>query len=148
MFGRTPDSFAFKYLKKIIPLEQLENIITRAARRKTIGKRQSTIRQSISLTMRTERINDEFTPPPPGEKIFDTPDDFIKTLEIFRNRDIDLLKKYGISEIEKGSLINELNIENEIYEKISKTNLYNYINKDLTILDSEKKKKYILNKKI
>jgi hypothetical protein len=41
MFGRTPDSFAFKYLKKIIPLEQLENIITRAARRKTIGKRQS-----------------------------------------------------------------------------------------------------------
>ena len=29
--------------------------------------------------MRTEKINDEFTPPPPGEKIFDTPDDFIKT---------------------------------------------------------------------
>ena len=147
MFGRTPDSFAFKYLKKIIPLEQLENIITRAARRKTIGKRQSTIRQSISLTMRTERINDEFTPPPPGEKIFDTPDDFIKTLEIFRDRDIDLLKKYGISEIEKGSLINELNIENEIYEKISKTNLYNYINKDLTILESEKKKNILLTKK-
>ena len=147
MFGRTPDSFAFKYLKKIIPLEQLENIITRAARRKTIGKRQSTIRQSISLTMRTERINDEFTPPPPGEKIFDTPDDFIKTLEIFRDKDIDLLKKYGISEIEKGSLINELNIENEIYEKISKTNLYNYINKDLTILESEKKKNILLTKK-
>ena len=147
MFGRTPDSFAFKYLKKIIPLEQLENIITRAARRKTIGKRQSTIKQSISLTMRTERINDEFTPPPPGEKIFDTPDDFIKTLEIFRDRDIDLLKKYGISEIEKGSLINELNIENEIYEKISKTNLYNYINKDLTILESEKKKNILLTKK-
>ena len=43
--------------------------------------------------------------------------------------------------------INELNIENEIYEKISKTNLYNYINKDLTILDSEKKKNILFTKK-
>ena len=147
LFGRTNDSFAFKYLKKIIPLEQLENIVARAAKRKTQGKRQSTIRQSISLMMRTEKINDEFTPPPPGEKIFDTTDDFIKTLEIFQDKDIDLLKKYEISEIEKGSLINELKIENEIYEKISKTNLYNYINKNLTNLDSEKKKNSLLTKK-
>lgn len=147
MFGRTPDSFAFKYLKKIIPLEQLENIITRAARRKTQGKRQTTIRQSISLTMRTERLSDEFNPPPPGEKIFDTPEDFLRTLEMYQNKDINLLKKYEISEIEKGSLINELDIETEIYEKISKTNLYNYISKGLTKLDSEKKKNIILTKK-
>ena len=147
MLGRTEDSIAFKYLKNIIPIDQLENFITKVAKRKTVPKKQSMIRQSTNLTTKTEKIDDEFTPPPPGEKIFDTPDDFIKVLEIFRDNDIELLKKYEISEIEKGSLITELNSETEIYEKYSKTNLYNYINKNLKNLESEKEKNISLTKK-
>ena len=38
MFGRTEDSLAFKYLKNIIPMAQLENFITRAAKKRLFQK--------------------------------------------------------------------------------------------------------------
>ena len=147
MFGKTEDSFAFKYLKKIIPIEQLENIITRENKRKTVTRRQSTIRQSVAPVSKKEKIDDELIPPPPGEKIFETPEEFIKVLESLQNNDIELLKEYEISLLEKGILINELNNENELYEEYEKSHLYSYLKMDIKNLESEKNKNKILKNK-
>ena len=55
-----------------------------------------------------------------------------------KNKDIELLKQYEISLLEKGILINELNNENELYEEFEKSHLYNYIKMDTKNLEYEK----------
>ena len=149
LLGRTADSFAFKYLKRIIPLNQLEKIIiiNNTNKKKTNTKRRMTLRQTTSLTSSTEKFFEKLSPPPPGEKIFETPDDFIKVLNTLRNENISLLKEYEISELEKGNLLNELNQLNEIYEEYIKSYLHNYINKTKKELEYEKNKFNILSKK-
>mgnify|MGYP007069943015 CR=1 FL=1 len=110
LLGRTADSFAFKYLKRIIPVEQLEAIITRRGRRSRTVTRKGTYKQTTSINNTTEKINEESTlsPPPPGEKIFESPDEFLKVLDEFNNNNIDLLQRFDIEQIEKKDLIKEL----------------------------------------
>ena len=61
LLGRSPDSFAFKYLKRIIPVEQLEAIITRRGRRSRTVTRKGTYKQTTSINNTTEKINEEST---------------------------------------------------------------------------------------
>jgi len=149
LLGRTADSFAFKYLKRIIPLNQLEKIIimSNMNKKKTTTRRTITLRQTTSLTNSTEKIIEELSPPPPGEKIFETPDDFIKVFNTLRNENISLLKEYEKSELEKGDLLNELNQLNELYEEYMKSYLHNYINNTKKELEYEKNKFGVLSKK-
>ena len=149
LLGCSTDSLAFKYLKRLIPIEQLEAIIIRRNRKsRTTTRRGNTVRKSTTISNRTEKSNEELlSPPPPGEKIFETPDDFLKVLIQFQNNNIDLLKNFENSQIEKKDLIKELEIETEIYENYEKTYLYSYIKLDELNLEDEKKKYQILKKR-
>ena len=148
LFGRTENSFAFKYLKRIIPINQLEKIVmSNINKKKILTKSRITLRQTTSLTSSTEKIIDELSPPPPGEKIFETPDDFIDVFNSLRNENISFLKDYEKSELEKGVLLNELNKLNEIYEEYMKSYLHYYINNVKKELEIEKDKFNTLSKK-
>ena len=149
LLGCSTDSLAFKYLKRLIPIEQLEAIIIRRNRKsRTTTRRGNTVRKSTTISNRTEKSNEELlSPPPPGEKIFETPDDFLKVLIQFQNNNIDLLKNFENSQIEKKDLIKELEIETEIYENYEKTYFYSYIKLDEQNLEDEKKKYQILKKR-
>ena len=149
LLGCSTDSLAFKYLKRLIPIEQLEAIIIRRNRKsRTTTRRGNTVRKSTTISNRTEKSNEELlSPPPPGEKIFETPDDFLKVLIQFQNNNIDLLKNFENSQIEKKDLIKELEIETEIYENYEKTYFYSYIKLDEQNLEDEKKKYKILKKR-
>ena len=154
ILGTSTDSFAYKYLKKIIPLEQLEKIIIRKQRRSRAStKKKSTLRQTTSLTNTnsitnlTEKMGEELSPPSPGEKIFDSPDDFLKVLDNLKNNGIALLKEYEQSQKEKGNLLSELNQSNNLYEKYEKSFKYNYINILHKKLELEKQKFLKMSKK-
>ena len=149
LLGRSPDSFAFKYLKRIIPVEQLEAIITRRGRRSRTVTRKGTYKQTTSINNTTEKINEESTlsPPPPGEKIFESPDEFLKVLDEFNNNNIDLLQRFDIEQIEKKDLIKELNQETDIFEKYEKSYIYIYMKMDEKSLEAEKRKYEKLSKK-
>ena len=152
LLGRSVDSFAFKYLKRIIPLEQLEVIITKKRRHsRTNTKRSNTNRQTTSITNTTEKAteksNDELSPPPPGEKIFETPDDFLKIMNSFRNVEVDLLKNYEIVQLEKGNLLKELDNATNLYEKYEKSFLYTYIKLNEKELEIEKRNYLKLSQK-
>ena len=149
LLGRNADSFAFKYLKRIIPVEQLEAIITRRGRRSRTVTKKGTYKQTTSINNTTEKINEELTlsPPPPGEKIFESPDEFLKVLDEFNNNNIDLLQRFDIEQIEKKDLIKELNQETDIFEKYEKSYIYIYMKMDEKSLEAEKRKYEKLSKK-
>ena len=105
LLGSSTDSLAYKYLKRLIPIEELETIIIRRNNRSrtlTKTRRANTIRKTTTISNRSEKVNKELLyPPTPGEKIFETPDEFIKILNRFQNNNISLLKIFGNSQIEK-----------------------------------------------
>ena len=99
LLGSSTDSLAYKYLKRLIPIEELETIIIRRNNRSrtlTKTRRANTIRKTTTISNRSEKVNKELLyPPTPGEKIFETPDEFIKILNRFQNNNISLLKIFG-----------------------------------------------------
>ena len=149
LLGSSTDSLAYKYLKRLIPIEELETIIIRRNNRSrtlTKTRRANTIRKTTTRNNRSEKVNKELLyPPTPGEKIFETPDEFIKILNRFQNNNISLLKIFGNSQIEKKNLVKELEIETEIYENYEKTYFYHYITLDEKNLEEAKKRYEILS---
>ena len=149
LLGSSTDSLAYKYLKRLIPIEELETIIIRRNNRSrtlTKTRRANTIRKTTTISKRSEKENKELlSPPTPGEKIFETPDEFIKILTRFQNNNISLLKIFGNSQIEKKNLVKELEIETEIYENYEKTYFYHYITLDEKNLEEAKKRYEILS---
>ena len=149
LLGSSTDSLAYKYLKRLIPIEELETIIIRRNNRSrtlTKTRRANTIRKTTTISNRSEKVNKELLyPPTPGEKIFETPDEFIKILNRFQNNNISLLKIFGNSQIEKKNLVKELEIETEIYENYEKTYFYHYITLDEKNLEEAKKRYEILS---
>ena len=149
LLGSSTDSLAFKYLKRLIPIEELETIIIRRNNRSrtlTKTRRANTIRKTTTISNRSEKVNKELLyPPTPGEKIFETPDEFIKILTRFQNNNISLLKIFGNSQIEKKNLVKELEIETGIYENYEKTYFYHYITLEEKNLEEAKKRYEILS---
>ena len=149
LLGSSTDSLAYKYLKRLIPIEELETIIIRRNNRSrtlTKTRRANTIRKTTTISNRSEKVNKELLyPPTPGEKIFETPDEFIKILNRFQNNNISLLKIFGNSQIEKKNLVKELEIETGIYENYEKTYFYHYITLDEKNLEEAKKRYEILS---
>ena len=81
IFGKNRDSIAIKYLKRLIPLEKLMSMVkARIHRTSRINRivRRNSLKQS--KTIKSEKPSDVLTPPPPGKKIFDSPEEFIKIL--------------------------------------------------------------------
>ena len=142
ILGRTQDSFAFKYLKKIIPLDHLEKIIHLATHKPTVKiRRGNTIKRTVRVSI--EKPKDDInllTPPSPGEKIFETPEDFIKVIENMTTNDLKLMKKYEKICLENSELKDELEEINALYEKFEKSDMNDYLMKDKKYLQDAKQK--------
>ena len=152
ILGKKEDSFAFKYLKKIIPLDQLESIVAKMTKKmKPQNRRRSILRKSSSISNSTERtmekINEQIIPPPPGEIIFETPDDFLKVMNNLKYDEINLLKEYEKVQLEKGKLLKELNNELNIFEKYENSFFTTYIKIGEKELGLEKKQNLKLSEK-
>ena len=142
LFGKTEDSFAYKYLKKIIPLDILDRIISKKVSKKSFGLRGlNTInRQSIIL-------DEGLSPPPPGEIIFEYPEDFINILNSMTNNDLELIANYQKLEEDKKELKAELKENIAFNEKLEKSELNNNIKKNEKFLEEQKEKYNKLTKK-
>jgi hypothetical protein len=107
LFGREFDSLAFKHLKKLIPVEQLEKFIKiKPAKGRLMIRLAHTIRNTLKLDEKDKGL---LVPPNPGEKIFQKPEEFIKILDNMTNNNLDLMHDYEKVELEKNELIDELN---------------------------------------
>ncbi len=146
IFGRFEDSLAYKYLKRIIPISQLNRIVKPRA-----YKINGTIRRgySIKYTQSTaeNQKEDLLSPPPAGEKIFKSPEEFINILNYMTNNDIELMTEYEKIEINKEELNKVLDEEIDLNEKIEKDETHEYIKKNIKYLDEEKQKNLELVKK-
>ena len=123
LFGRTQDSFAFKYLKKIIPLKILEKIISKKATSKGFGI--SGLNTTKHSKIITDKLDEGLSPPPPGEKIFQDPEEFINVLNNMTNNELDLIANYQKVQEDKKELICELNEDIAFYKKFEKSDLNN-----------------------
>ena len=142
ILGRTQDSFAFKYLKKIIPLDHLEKIIHLATHKPTVKiRRGNTIKRTVRVSVEKPKVDiNLLTPPSPGEKIFETPEDFIKVIENMTTNDLKLMKKYEKICLENSELKDELEEINALYEKFEKSDMNDYLMKDKKYLQDAKQK--------
>ena len=87
LFDREHNTMATKYLKRLIDIDELEDLLMRKGGRTRPLTRKSTVKAFTSS-------DDSLSPPPPGEKIFDKPEDFFKIIEDLEDRNISLLKQY------------------------------------------------------
>ncbi len=145
LFGREFDSLAFKHLKKLIPIEQLEKFIKiKPAKGRLMIRLAHTIRNTLKLDEKEKGL---LIPPPPGEKIFQKPEEFIKILDNMTNNNLDLMHDYEKVELEKNGLIDELNQDIALFEKFEKSDTNEYLIKDKKYLQEEKQKYVKLSKK-
>ena len=104
LFGRDPNTMATKYLKRLIEIEELEDLLTKKTRTRSITRK-----NTAKVFAQTENIEGVLSPPPPGEKIFDKPDDFFKIIEDLEDRNLSLLKENESIRIYNIKLKGELN---------------------------------------
>jgi len=139
VFGRFEDSLAYKYLKRIIPISQLNRIVKPKAH-----KIKGTIRRGYSIKYTQSTVENQkedlLSPPLAGEKIFKSPEEFINILNYMTNNDIELMTEYEKIEINKEELNKELDKEIDLNEKIEKDETHEYIKKNIKYLDEEKQK--------
>ena len=141
IFGKNRDSIAIKYLKRLIPLEKLMSMVkARIHRTSRINRivRRNSLKQS--KTIKSEKPSDVLTPPPPGKKIFDSPEEFIKILNNMKYNNIILLKDYELAQIKKNEMLNELDEDIAYYERFEKSEKNKYLKNNHISLEEEKKK--------
>ena len=148
IFGKNRDSIAIKYLKRLIPLEKLMSMVkARIHRTSRINRivRRNSLKQS--KTIKSEKPSDVLTPPPPGKKIFDSPEEFIKILNNIKYNNIILLKDYELAQIKKNEMLNELDKDIAYYERFEKSEKNKYLKNNHISLEEEKKKYKINSQK-
>ena len=148
IFGKNRDSIAIKYLKRLIPLEKLMSMVkARIHRTSRINRivRRNSLKQS--KTIKSEKPSDVLTPPPPGKKIFDSPEEFIKILNNMKYNNIILLKDYELAQIKKNEMLNELDEDIAYYERFEKSEKNKYLKNNHISLEEEKKKYKINSQK-
>ena len=105
LFNREPNTMATKYLKRLIDIEELEDLLMKKGGRTIPVTRKSTNKTCNVIP----KNNDIIYPPPPGEKIFDKPEEFFKIIENLEDRNISLLKEHENIRLSIIELKNELN---------------------------------------
>ena len=146
IFGRYEDSLAYKYLKRIIPVSQLDKIIKPKIHNINGAIRKiSSIKQSPSII--ENQNEDLLSPPPAGEKIFKSIEEFIDIMNFMADNDIELMEEYEKREINKKELTKELDDAIEFNKKLENDETNIYIKKYIKLLDKEKEKYFKLTKK-
>lgn len=146
IFGRYEDSLAYKYLKRIIPVSQLEKII-----KPKIHNINGTIRKISSIKHSSSLIENQnedlLSPPPAGEKIFQSVEEFIDIMNYLTDNNIELMEDYEKREISIKELSKELDDEIEFNKKLENDEKNVYIKKCIKLLEKEKEKYLTLTKK-
>ena len=146
VFGRFEDSLVYKYLKRIIPINQLDRIV-----KPRIHKNNGTVRRGYFIKYSKSTVEnkqeDLLSPSPAGEKIFKSPEEFIDILNYMTNNDIELMTEYEKKERNEDELNKELDETIDLNEKIEKDETNEYIKKNMKYLDEEKQKNLELAKK-
>ena len=105
LFNREPNTMATKYLKRLIEVEELEELLMKKGRTRPVTRKNT----SKIYNLNEKVNNDLISPPPPGEKIFEKVDDFFKIIENLEDRNISLLKIKGDIKLSIIKLKTELN---------------------------------------
>lgn len=90
IFDRENNTIATKYLKKLISIEELESLLLNK-NSKTRPNTQKTPSELNEKYCNYSDKNGRLYPPPPGEKIFDTTEEFINIIEELEAKIISLL---------------------------------------------------------
>ena len=146
IFDRENNTIATRYLKKLISVEELENSLSN----KNIKTRSNT--KNI-----TNKLNEEFCyysdksgrlyPPPPGEKIFESPEDFINIIEELEADIISSLNQKEDIRLINIKLHNELDKYIMIKDDIESIKLNEDIIDNMRYLKKLKEKNEILRKR-
>ena len=144
LFGRNKESLTYKYLKELMPLEELEKVLkVKPAKSRVIARLSNIVRRTLKID---EKEKDLLSPPPLGEEIFQTPEEIIAVFEKIKNDDLNLMKNYEKIEKEKSELIAELNNDICLYEAWEKSDKINLKNR-IKCAEDEKKKNLKLSEK-
>ena len=144
LFGRNKESLTYKYLKELMPLEELEKVLkVKPAKSRVIARLSNIVRRTLKID---EKEKDLLSPPPLGEEIFQTPEEIIAIFEKIKNDDLNLMKNYEKIEKEKSELIAELNNDICLYEAWEKSDKINLKNR-IKCAEDEKKKNLKLSEK-
>ena len=90
---------------------------------------------------------DLLSPPPAGEKIFKSAEEFIDIINYVTDNDLELMADFEKSEINKIELAKKLDDEINLNEKLENEGIYIYIKKYMKYLAKEKEKNLKLSKK-
>ena len=144
LFGRNKESLTYKYLKELMPLEELEKVLkVKPAKSRIMARLSNIVRRTLKID---EKEKDLLSPPPLGEEIFQTPEEIIAIFEKIKNDDLNLMKNYEKIEKEKSELIAELNNDICLYEAWEKSDKINLKNR-IKCAEDEKKKNLKLSEK-
>ena len=141
LFNREPNTMATKYLKRLIDIEELEELLMNKPR--NITTRKSTNKHCTIIP----KNDDLLYPPPPGEKIFDKPEELFKIIENLEDRNICLLKENENIRFSIINLKNELNKYLTIEGDKENNKIKRYIIIKMKKLKSLKEKNILLQKK-
>ena len=146
IFDREYNTIATKYLKKLISIEELEFLLSN----KNIKTRSTT--KKITNGMHEEYCDysdqsGRLYPPPPGEKIFDSPDDFINIIEELEAQIISSLNQKEDIRLINIKLHNELDKYLMLKDDIESIKLNEDIIDKMRYLKKLKEKNDILKKR-
>ena len=145
LFGRDKESLTYKYLKELIPLEELEKVLKlKPTKSRLMLSLANTIKKTLKLD---EKENDLLSPPSPGEKIFETPEEFIGVFENLKNSDLELMQSYEQIVLEKNELIDELNNDISLKEEGEQSDQNIKLKKGIESLKEEREKNLKLTEK-
>ena len=92
IFDRENNTIATKYLKKLISIEELESLLSYKNIKTTSNKKKITNETNEEFCSFRDKSG-RLYPPPPGERIFDSPEEFINIIEELETKIISLLNQ-------------------------------------------------------
>lgn len=144
IFDRENNTIATRYLKKLIKSEELESFLSIKKNNKS---RPNTIKKSNKTDLDISNKSEELCPPPPGEIIFDQPEEFQDVLEKLEDRTLYLLKEYENIRLRNIELRKKLNQYKTTKEDWQITKINEDIDDRMRLLKNLKERNLILNQR-
>ena len=146
IFDREHNTIATKYLKKLISNEELEYLLTNKSSKTRSNAKKITNELNEEFCNYSDK-NGRLYPPPPGEKIFDSPEDFINIIEELEAQIISSLNQKEDIRLVNIKLHNELDKYLMLKDDIESIKLNEDIIDKMRYLKKLKEKNDILKKR-